>query len=169
MVENSEEISATDAMKRLQGLIGLFCWGVKPGVGSSLTLEFGDPELDVRDPVDPSSGISSKAAATLRRRRVRVLGEWSLWLRAPWKLVQGESQKNSESEALEPIAAEIDGRVLEGIETLSSGSTRFRFEGGVVVETALGEISGAPQWVLVRADEFSLSFRGTGLFCLQLV
>jgi hypothetical protein len=34
-------------------LYGLPCWDVKPGLFPSLTLEFGEPHLDIREPEPP--------------------------------------------------------------------------------------------------------------------
>src|SRR5579863_10513423 len=63
-----------------KNIIGKPCWAVKPGHGTSLTLEFGEPYLEVREPQAARTPVSKKLRANLARRRVRVVGEWHVWI-----------------------------------------------------------------------------------------
>ena len=46
-----------------QPVLGLPCWGVQCGYGSFLTLEFGQPRLEVVEPRPVPSGASEKRFA----------------------------------------------------------------------------------------------------------
>lgn len=48
------------------------CWNVQPGIGSFLTLEFGQPHLIIHEPREPQS---SQARETTARRLVYPRGD----------------------------------------------------------------------------------------------
>src|SRR5882757_6558379 len=78
------------AFKRLYGKP---CWGVKQGHGSSLTLEFGKPHLEIRDPIVARAGASKKVRASLERREVYVHGDWHLWIDCcAWEVLLNNKQ-----------------------------------------------------------------------------
>jgi hypothetical protein len=56
-------------------IYGKPCWNVRPGYGSFLTLEFGKPHLDVREPAAASKDDSLRVQRLLARRSVFVHGE----------------------------------------------------------------------------------------------
>src|ERR1700735_2388995 len=66
--------------KVFRELYGEPCWNVKPRYGSSFTLEFGRPHLDVREPTAANKDASKKVRRLLARRSVFVHGEWHLWI-----------------------------------------------------------------------------------------
>ena len=55
-------------------LLGLPCWGVKRGWGSFLTLEFGEPHLEVVEP-RLSDSLYPKVRAAAARRSAHVHGD----------------------------------------------------------------------------------------------
>lgn len=63
-------------------LLGLPCWNVQKGQGSFLTFEFGDPSLQIREPIESTTAASATILAWRRRRRrsIRPIGEWHLWI-----------------------------------------------------------------------------------------
>ena len=69
-----------DFTRVFAGILGKPCWDVKPGHGSFLTLEFGEPHLEVREPIAARRAVSAKARKLLARRQVKVHGEWHLWI-----------------------------------------------------------------------------------------
>ena len=60
--------------KIISKLYGIPCWGVRPGFGSFLTLEFGKPHLKVREPVVAGRSSPVSVRKRLARRRVYVHG-----------------------------------------------------------------------------------------------
>ena len=61
-------------------LYGMPCWGVKPGQGSFLTMEFGQPHLEIRDPRETLHTRSVKLKQAYAKRKVILHGEWFLWV-----------------------------------------------------------------------------------------
>lgn len=55
-------------------------WGVRRGVGSFLTMEFGVPHLEIREPKEAAPNIPESARIILQRRHVWVRGDWHLWI-----------------------------------------------------------------------------------------
>ncbi|OYW97252.1 MAG: hypothetical protein B7Z14_18215, partial [Bosea sp. 32-68-6] len=100
-------------------LLGLPCWNVRKGRGSFLTFEFGDPALEVREPIAPTTTASGKIMASWRRRTVRPIGEWHLWIYCcNWRCSARGSEiahSESEDEKIEAAAAELDGQRLRSV------------------------------------------------------
>jgi hypothetical protein len=61
-------------------LIGLPAWFVRKGYGSSLTMEFGNPHLEIRQPKAASPQVSDQVRRALARRLVLPRGDWHLWI-----------------------------------------------------------------------------------------
>src|SRR4051812_45142066 len=71
-------------------LYGKAAWGVKPGFGSFITLEFGRPHLEIREPISPKSAVSKKLRDVLARRQIVVRGDWHLWIYCcKWQVFSG--------------------------------------------------------------------------------
>jgi hypothetical protein len=95
-------------------LSGHPCWGVINGYASMLTFEFGQPRLEVREPI-PTAKIE-----TLRKfRNVTVRGEYGFWFQACyWDILQDGvhlAHSESESSEIDKAVAGIDGQILEHI------------------------------------------------------
>jgi hypothetical protein len=120
-----------DARKRLEenfrGLSGLPCWNVRQGYGSFVTLEFGQPRLEIREPIPDSS------RASLRRRLVTVRGEHHLWVeQCDWSVVEREKQlahSESETSVITQALAHLDGAILRTVHVFPDrGESVFDFE-----------------------------------------
>src|SRR5580692_4637117 len=101
--------------KVFRELYGEPCWNVKPGYGSFLTLEFGKPHLDVREPTVASNGASRKVQRLLARRRVFVHGDWNLWIHScDWEVLSnGRHIGNGSTKRSMRCAADLlDGQKL---------------------------------------------------------
>jgi hypothetical protein len=59
-------------------IIGKIAFSLKQTHGSCLFVEFGEPHLQIREPIVPRPEASEKSKISLRRRRVFVVGAWSL-------------------------------------------------------------------------------------------
>ena len=70
---------------------GLPCWNAKSGWGSFLTMEFGLPHLEIREPSPPKPDWSLRTRRSQARRLVVVHGEWHLWIYCcEWKVHTGK-------------------------------------------------------------------------------
>src|ERR1700676_478999 len=74
-------------------LIGLPAWFIQRGHGSFLTLEFGAPHLEIREPKVVRPDMDERVAALLRRRQVSLGGEWHLWIYCcHWRVLSGSEE-----------------------------------------------------------------------------
>jgi hypothetical protein len=117
---------------QLQRLTGEYVWSVKRGHGTFLTMEFGNPHLIVREPIEPTGGTAT-VASILRRRNVSIVGDWSLWVRdSHWSISRKDAAANLDSsEAIvHEMLQNLDGQKVCAI----------RVGDGVVLEFDLGAI-----------------------------
>jgi hypothetical protein len=117
---------------QLQRLTGEYVWSVKRGHGTFLTMEFGNPHLIVREPIE-STGGTATVASILRRRNVSIVGDWSLWVRdSHWSISRKDAAANLDSsEAIvHEMLQNLDGQKVCAI----------RVGDGVVLEFDLGAI-----------------------------
>ena len=91
-------------------LYGLPAWQVRPGHGSFLTMEFGNPHLEIRDP---------RPSPRLKNRLVTIHGDWHLWIYccdwqvfANGKAIGDASLKSSSKEKIIKAAEYLDGQKL---------------------------------------------------------
>jgi hypothetical protein len=137
-------------------------WGVRPGHGSFLTLEFGEPHLSVREPRDAPSDTSSRVRKLLERRNVTLRGDWHLWIyccnwtvREDGKII-GDSTSNRR---IKRAAEALDGQQLESF-TFSHRGCRssFVFDLGGVLETCPYD-RASEQWLLYQPSGKVLTLR----------
>jgi hypothetical protein len=151
-------------------LLGLPCWNVKPGYGSFLTLEFGEPHLKIREPREVKSG-SKRVRELLARRNVHVRGQWHLWIYCcEWEVYSGKKRvghsdlKASGTKWIERGARELDGQKLTGVRVKpKSGNSVFTFDLGSRLETKPYN-RRSEQWLLYEPDGRVLTYRADGLF-----
>ena len=110
-------------------LIGRLAWGVHQGYGSFLTLEFGEPRLEISEPNKRRS-----------QRLVTVRGEWHLWIYCcGWDITQDGDRLayyESDESSIRQATAQLDGQRLERL-WLESGTviTHFEFDLGAILTT----------------------------------
>jgi hypothetical protein len=144
-------------------LIGRPAWGVHQGYGSFLTLEFGEPRLEISEPTKLRS-----------QRLVTVRGEWHLWIYCcGWDITQdGDRLANHEAEesSIRQATAQLDGQCLERL-WLEPGTvvTHFEFDLGANLTTypydSDAEIN--EQWLLFEPSGNVLTVRTDNRFCYQ--
>jgi hypothetical protein len=148
-------------------LYGEPCWNVKPGLGSFLTLEFGKPRLEFREPVITSKGASLRVREHLARRGVQIHGEWHLWIYCcNWEVSSGRKRiGDSSTKQKVRLAAEfLNGQKLMRF----SISTRkadcvFKFDLGATLKTRPYD-SESVQWLLFEPSCKVLSVRADGYY-----
>ncbi|WP_407530870.1 hypothetical protein [Methylobacterium oryzisoli] len=120
-------------------LIGLPCWRVERGQGSILSFQFGAPRLLVREPY-VSTSSSDKAQQSAKRRIVKPVGEWNLFLVCcHWRVTAfGEALADDDSshEQIEAAAHKMDGQKLTAF-MLDAASRQavFSFDIGATLTT----------------------------------
>jgi hypothetical protein len=142
-------------------LLGLPCWGVKRGFGTFMTLEFGDPQLHILEPITATSA-SATVRRRLARRRVVVHGAWHLWIYCcDWRVGSGGRRvgDSSSPRRIDAAARVLDGQKLLGITLRPRGArTRFIFDLGAVLETRPYDRK-SEQWMLYTPTGEVLTFR----------
>lgn len=139
-------------------LFGQRCWLVRQGHGSFLTLEFGEPNLRVRE-AQPNS-------KHLKRPTVTVQGDWHLWIYiCHWRIMEAGDEiawSESPDEVIAKGTRAIDGQMLMDLAIdPQTGASQFRFELGTVLH--LSPLDAESElWMLYAPDGNVLSARGDG-------
>lgn len=151
----------------VKSLYGKPCWNVKPGYGSFLTMEFGEPHLEIREPTVASATASPKVRKALAQRRVFVRGEWHLWIYCcDWRLFTGRKHiGDSSTKGNIARAAEfLDGQALTNF-SISRRNARCVFDfdlGGRLVTQPYDNKS--EQWMLFEPLHMVLVVRADGRY-----
>lgn len=153
----------------MRDLLGLACWGARCGWGSCLTLDFGEPHLDIRERVAPDSPSPTGRPVVLQRS-VQVRGAWHLWVYAcEWRLtIDGRTVRDAQPRKIVDKALQaLDGQALVGVLLNPRGArTRFLFDLGAVLETRPWDRKGE-QWMLFMPDRRVLTFRADRRYSLH--
>jgi hypothetical protein len=163
-------MSKKEVHTSFEPLIGLPCWNVKPGYGSFLTLEFGEPELDIREPIHAPK-CRQKVRKRLARRSVVVHGRWHLWIYCcEWqvitkgKVVGHSDLAGSTKKWIKRAADELNGQKLTGFRIKPKrGSSTFEFDMGSSLQTKPYN-KRSNQWLLYEPDGRVLTYRADGRF-----
>ncbi len=138
------------------------CWGVKPGFGSFLTLEFGKPHLEVREPIVESKSTSAKVREGMARRGVFVHGEWHLWIYGcDWDVFSGSKRIGDSSTKRKILCAAefLDGQKLIRFSiSPRKASCVFEFDLGAALKTQPYD-NESEQWLLYEPSHKVLSLR----------
>jgi len=148
-------------------LCGHPCWQVHHDPQFHLSLNFGRPSLDIREPIPPASKgpVDQTLAAT---RRVTVRGEWWLWIyECHWKLSLDSKSSTRSSAGSGPVGRAIqrlDGQKIVGIEiNPADGATQFQFDLGASLECRRRE-DDSELWTLYKPRGMVLAIFGDGTF-----
>lgn len=148
-------------------LYGKPCWGVRPGHGSFLTLEFGNPRLRVRERIVASSSASANVKAALARRIVTARGDWHLWIYCCDWTVLFKGKRIGDSSATRKIRRAAD--FLNGQKLVRfSMSPRyltcaFEFDLGATLNTRPFD-KKLEQWLLYEPSQKVLVLRADGRY-----
>lgn len=161
-------MSAAVLERHFRPLHGRPCWGVRTGHANNLTLEFGDPHLEVREP-KRSESPSPRVRRLLARRRVFVHGAWHLWVRsADWSL-RLRGGRTTTSAAPDPsVVAELDGEALVSCavhpRTLRM-VLRFDLGAALTVTRPAAAEDDDELWSLYLPRRTVLTLRADGRYC----
>jgi hypothetical protein len=150
-----------------RNLYGKPCWHVNPGYGSFLTLEFGEPHLEIREPIVAAKSVSARVRRDLARRAIYIHGEWHLWIYCcNWEVLSGSKCiGDGATRAKMRRAAEfLDGQALTGFSmSLQDMSCTFKFDLGATLKTWPYD-DDSEQWMLFEPSHMVLSVRADGYY-----
>jgi len=161
----------TNLERHFRPLHGLPCWGVHWEPQLNLSMNFGIPHLEIREP-RKSTAPSARVRLLSVHRRVTIRGRWWLWLFwSRWTLsVQGlEPVRNTGSarRILEALRLLEGQRLTKTVIAPVDGRTRFEFDLGATLDVReLDRSSDSGIWNLYKPDRRVLSVRGDGTFSL---
>ena len=158
-----------------EALYGKPCWGVKKGFGSSLTFEFGEPNLEVEESHTSTWNLGTEnTKKKLKSRMVRVRGDWHLWIDCcHWILeLPGVSRTfdNSADRQIEEAVRILDGQKLTSVSIdRALRTTTFEFDLGGVLKTEPYQqldSDGEPyeSWILFLPDGNVVGYRADGTY-----
>ncbi len=149
-------------------LYGKPCWGVKQGFGSFLTMEFGKPHLEIREPIIASTGASKKVRASLAKRGAYVHGDWHLWIYCcAWEVLFNDKQiahSESSDNRIKRATNFLDGQKLLRFSIVPRGMRcTFEFDlGGILKTWPYGRRH--EQWLLYEPSGKVLTLRADKYF-----
>jgi hypothetical protein len=143
------------------------CWGCKRGYGSFLTIEFGEPHLRIRESLGQGEESETKRNGRLRERRVKVVGDWYLWIQdASWRLEVGPQTIESarfDATKLDGFLAMLDGQHLTNLEfEISRQEVHWSFDGDSDLFAWPDEEAEGDCWSLFAFDGSMVSCRTDG-------
>ena len=152
-------------------ILGMPSWGVAKGYGSSVTMEFGEPQLVVRDPTMRQLRIEGAPSRTWIRE-ANVHGQWHLWIYGcEWSLaLEGAQLADSGSDGIRMARAlhVLNGQALTGVDVSpTDGGSTFGFDLGCLLTTRPAAMDTrnegpAEQWFLYQPSGDVLTIRGDG-------
>lgn len=148
--------------RSFEPLYGKPCWGVQRGYGSFLTMEFGRPHLQTREPQVALTHLSRRVRASLARRLAIVHGDWHLWIYCcDWVVRHGAKVIGDSSSArrIDRAVVFLNGQKLSSVGFRGQGaSTLFRFDLGGELETNPFDRK-SEQWLLYEPSGMVLVLR----------
>jgi hypothetical protein len=151
----------------LRSLYGKPCWGVRHDRQLNLSMNFGTPLLDIREPY-VTNFASETAKGVASRRNVTIRGEWWLWIYCSyWRLTSDERRLatgSSSARQIERAIKELDGqKLVSAVVNPETGATRFVFDLGCVLDCRRFERNSDKElWMLYKPSGYVLSVHGNG-------
>lgn len=165
-------------LEALRPVLGRTSWLVKHGHGSFITMEYGEPRVDVREPLLLPVLIAGAPARALQRHAF-VHGEWHLWIYCcEWSLLLEDAQlahNESDDITMNRALSVLNGQVLQAVDIEPvNGRTRFTFDLGCSLLTYPAPPGTyddpVEQWMLYSRSGPGLSvlnIRGDGTYSIS--
>ena len=147
-------------------LLGKPCWNVQWHRMTNLSMNFGQPSLDIHEPY-ASTAESALIRERASYRTVSVHGAWFLWIyMAHWtlQLRDGRVTTGSSSQrSRRALLVRLDGQQLMGIAIQpKTGRTRLDFDLGATLDIRRYGPANDELWLLYLPDGRVLTVRGDG-------
>jgi hypothetical protein len=150
-------------------LYGKPCWNTRSGYASCITLEFGEPRLEVREP-RKSIAKSKKVRDLFARRSVTIRGDWHFWIYGcDWSVCSrrrlvGDS---SSSSSIQKAVTYLDGQALVAASFSYRGCRSiFEFDLGARL-TTMPYDTESEQWLLYEPTGKVLTLQADKMFTHQ--
>lgn len=163
-------------LEAFEPIFGMPCWLTRRGHGSFVTMEFGQPVLDISEPRPMPLHIANAPDHT-QKRLAQITGQWHLWIYlCNWSVALDGTQlahDKSDGVTINRALGILDGQALTGLQIEPrDAKTRFAFDLGCTLSTwpnAVRTNQDEPdtQWSLISvrqpADEI-LAVRADGRY-----
>ena len=152
-------MSKQKLLSEFENLYGKPSWDVHKGYSSILTINFGQPRLDIHKP---------KTVKGKQIRYTKVHGEWVLWIfGCDWKYFREDvlfGQSEASTIDIRRVAHDINGQALVKVVFNDSAKVTFYFDLGGKLETTPYVENEKPidQWVLFDNQGYATSFNSNG-------
>lgn len=155
--------------------LGQLAWLVEHGHGSFVTMEFGEPRVQISKPKAMPVHIEGAPGRSLQRSAF-VHGDWHLWIYCcRWSLtLEGTQLAHDESDAITMSRAlgVLNGQILTAVEIEPDSRTRFCFDLGCSFLTRPappGSYGDEPveQWYWYPRSGPVLAVRGDGCYAVS--
>jgi hypothetical protein len=155
--------------------LGKPCWLARHGHGSFVTMEFGEPQVEIGEPKLRRVYIEDAPERSLQRLAF-VRGDWHLWIYCcRWSLTLDGTvlaRDQSDDITMNRALAVLNGQILTAA-TIEPGSlTRFCFDLGCILTTypappGIYENEPAGQWKWYTGTGPVLLMRGDGSYSVS--
>jgi hypothetical protein len=149
-------------------IYGQPCWRATPGYGSFLTLEFGNPHLEIREPGVPRENVTKPVRELIMSRKVFIHGDWHLWINCcDWKVFRGKqlAGDSSTKARIQRAADFLDGQKLVRFSIRPRKvQCAFEFDLGGRLETRPYD-HHSEQWFFFDRAHMVLTLRADGYYC----
>ncbi|MEI6232153.1 MAG: hypothetical protein WCT04_03825 [Planctomycetota bacterium] len=155
--------------KSIIELRGKPCWGLSWDRYLNLSMSFGDPILEIREPIESKSKLKH-VRDLFARRLVTVQGRWWLWLRmAQWRIELNGTQLADGAcsyRRIQIAMAKLKGQILTSVTIdAKTAATRFEFDlGGVLTVYRYRRFADDELWSLYKPKGYVLSVLGDGTY-----
>lgn len=160
-----------DVHALITSIVGQLAWSAKRGIGSFITIEFGAPNLEIREPIIAKQNDSPKVVEILRRRHVAPIGTWHLWIQeAIWSVSMGENKCafNDARDVVDEMLKKIDGQRVLSVDFMAGKPglvIKFDLGGELIVSTLPEQLEAdVTAWSLHQWDGPTMSVFQTGDF-----
>jgi len=154
-------------------LIGKIAFSLTQTYGSCFFIQFGDPYLQIREPIEPKHASSEKSKTSLRRRRVFVVGTWSLLVQDCNWMLTNEQRSVCQDDAvddMENLFRGVEGQYLVSarcVEETNSCTLEFDMGASLRLWPRHDGDPDGDQWRLHYKDKSSVGYTNNGSLAVE--
>jgi hypothetical protein len=157
--------------KAFSPIYGKPSWQVQQGYGSFITMEFGEPRLEIDGPNDRPFVFSARDRPRIPQRLATVTGDWHLWIFCCDWVLRWQDRRLAHNESSDKKMAHafrlLNGQALVDVEVSPRGGrSLFRFDLGCALRTKPSRSGDTDfeQWYLREPSGWWWSVRADGTY-----